>query len=130
MGPRTADADYATRRNGRTRTAIEDDITGTTKNTEHSAKAARAKSRQAKTRCNCQGRARDQPSLTKRNEVYYYQRSTLTLIQDLPSRPCAIAQECAGTGTNWNLRGFFAYWEAGDKATLASSIPTEGLSGA
>jgi hypothetical protein len=31
---RMADADYATRRNGRrTRTAIEDDITGTTKNT-------------------------------------------------------------------------------------------------
>jgi hypothetical protein len=33
MDPRMTDADYATRRNGRTQTAIEDDITGTTKNT-------------------------------------------------------------------------------------------------
>jgi hypothetical protein len=44
-----------------------------------------------------------------------------------PSRSGAQAQEYGGT--KWNLRGFFTYWEAGDKVTLASSIPTEKFSG-
>ena len=44
MDPGMAGADYATRRNRRTRIAIKDGITGIDK--EHSAKAARAKSTQ------------------------------------------------------------------------------------
>jgi hypothetical protein len=75
-----AGADYATRRNMRTRTVIEDDITGTTKNTpqrQHAQSQDKRNTRVLWTRCNCHG----QPSRTNRNEVYYYQRSTF--IQDL-----------------------------------------------
>jgi hypothetical protein len=79
-----ADADYATRWNGRTRAAIKDGITGTTKDTpqrQHAQSQDKRNTRVLWTRCNCH----DQPSRTNRNEVCYYQRRIL--IQDLAG-PC------------------------------------------
>ena len=98
MDPRMADADYATRRNGRTRTAIKDGITGTTKDTPQRRHAqSQRNTRVLWTRCNCHG----QPSRTNRNEVYYYQRSIL--IQDLA---CLVQQHRNMAGPTGFFVGF------------------------
>jgi hypothetical protein len=60
-----AGADYATRRNRRTRTDIEEDITGTTKNPLRKGGTRKVKT---KTRCNCQG----QPSRKIRRVAAHY----------------------------------------------------------
>jgi hypothetical protein len=119
VDPGMAGADYATRRNGRTRAAIKDGITGTTKGTPQRRHAQSQRNTGVLwTRCNCH----DRPSRTNRNEVCYCQRSPL--IQDLASRSSATAQEYGGTN-QLEFTRVFTYWEVGNKVTLSSSIPTD-----
>jgi hypothetical protein len=99
-----ADAAYATRRNGRTRTAIEDGITGTTENTPQ--------------RRHAQSLDKDSLQLPQPALAGDQERSLLLLPKEHrhpgPSRSCAIAQSTGIWQDRTESTWFFTYWEAGD----------------
>jgi hypothetical protein len=100
MDPRMADAAYATRQNGRTRAAIEDGITGTTKNTPQR-RHAQSQDKHST------GVVVNSLQLPKPAFADEQERSLLLPKEHPhpgPSRFGAIAQEYRGT--EWNLRGF------------------------
>jgi hypothetical protein len=104
MDPRIANANHATRRNGRTQTAIDYRRWHNRHGTEHSAKAARAKSRQT----HSTGVVVDSLQLPRPAFADEHERS-LNYQKEHPnpepSRSGAQQAQEYG-GTKWNLRGF------------------------